>query len=278
MESEPRLDQHDRDVWARWLIVANRHIRTRQFTRRVDQAKRVAAECLAQSSNPAVMWSGGKDSTALAHLVTVTLGADVQLVSEKDDLDYPGEREYVEGLADRWGARLEIITPGVSPSQWVSEHAGQMRVDGDFHSRAAGLSKACFYELVESANAQRDAIFLGLRKHESPGRMKNRIVHGLTYRRKPSKHNPEGQTVCNPLGDWEGIDVYAYLLQHGIQPLHVYRCVGFMHEREPWKVRKSWWIPGGSARMGGVAWLRRYWPQLYRQLLDWFPAAQQFSA
>ncbi|HEX6940911.1 MAG TPA: phosphoadenosine phosphosulfate reductase family protein [Longimicrobiales bacterium] len=278
MSAEPILDAHDRAVWARWMIVADRHARTGAHRRRVDQARRLVDRCLEEAGGDAVvMWSAGKDSTVMAHLITAATDARLPLVSEKDDLDYPGEETYVTELAREWGAPLEIVHPPISPAEWIREHAYQLDVAGDFHSRAAGLSKACFYEVVEAANREREAIFLGLRSAESPGRTRNRRFNGLLYRRSPAGVREPGQLVCTPLGDWEGIDVYAYAITHGIELLPVYRCVGFMHAREPWRVRKSWWIPGGSSAMGGVAWLRRYWPTLYRQLREWIPLAQSYA-
>jgi len=201
----------------------------------------------------------------------------VSLVSEKDDLDYPGERDYVEGLAEHWSAQLEVITPQISPCDWIDQNAHLLNADDDFHSRAAELSKACFYGLVEEANAGRDAVFLGLRKGESRGRMMNRITRGLLYRKRPTEWNPSGLTVCTPLGDWSGLDVYAYLARYAIDPLPVYRCVWLNHREEPWRVRKSWWIPGADSRWGGIAWLRHYWPSLYQRLLDWWPMARRLT-
>jgi 3'-phosphoadenosine 5'-phosphosulfate sulfotransferase (PAPS reductase)/FAD synthetase len=278
VSAEPVLDAHDRAVWARWMVVAARHATTLAHRRRVDQARRLVVRCLEEAGgDAAVMWSGGKDSTAMAHLITVETGAGVPLVSEKDDLDYPGEEAYVEGLAKEWGAELEIVRPPISPADWIRDHAHELDVAGDLHSRAAGLSKAAFYGVVEEATEDREAIFLGLRAEESRGRARNRCFNGLLYRRQAARGRERGQLVCTPLGDWEGIDVYAYAVAHGLELLPVYRCVGFMHEREPWRVRKSWWIPGGATRHGGAAWLRRYWPTLYRRLREWFPVAQSYA-
>lgn len=273
---EPRLNAHDHGVWSRWMIMAARHSRTGLFQRRVDQALRLVEQCLEESGgDAAVMWSGGKDSTVMAHLIATVFGG-VPLVSEKDDLDFPGEEEYVTRLATEWGAELEIIRPPISPAEWMRDNAHRLGVADDIHSRAAELSKAVFYRVVEEANERREAIFLGLRAEESWGRTMNRAAHGVLYRRSSPTHD-NGQLVCTPLGDWQGIDVYAYAHVYGIDLLPVYRCVGLMHDREPWRVRKSWWVPGGATRHGGVVWLRHYWPSLYRRLTDWFPAAQSYS-
>lgn len=264
--AEPALTSADEHVWRLWCLTARAHARTDAHRKRVDEALRASERCLAKHSRCAVMWSGGKDSTAMAHLIRVGLGADVEIVSEKDDLDYPGEEEYVTGLAATWGARLRILRPEVSPQEWLKAHVDELELCADMHSRAAGLSKACFYGLVEEDNKERDAIFLGLRAAESAGRKDNREKHGLTYRRR------NGLVVCQPLADWSGLDVYAYLLAHDVPVLPVYRCVAFMHAREPWRVRKSWWLP---TTHGGVAWLRHYWPTLFDQMCQWIPLARR---
>lgn len=271
VQTEPILTDSDREIWETWLKTAEVHAGTRAYKRHLDCAKSVVASFLAEAPNSAVMWSGGKDSTALAHLVTVTMGVRLPLVSEKDDLDYPGELEYVQSLAQAWGGDLRVITPAKSPKRWIAEHASEFVGHEDMHSRAAGLSKECFYELVESATKQYDGILLGLRQHESAGRKMNRLTHGLVYSRKA------GQLVGQPLGDWTGLDVYAYMVSHGIPFLPVYKCVALMDRDEPWRVRKSWWLPGNHTRWGGVAWLRHYWPSLFDELVRLMPDARLFA-
>ena len=264
---EPRLDAHDRAAWDRLRVLAAMRARSAEHRRLVAAAQRIATRALSGGERPAVYWSGGKDSTAMAAIV-LSIDPGVQLVSEKDDLDFPGEEQYVIGLAKRWQARLEILRPAISPTQWIADHAAELAPDGDHHSRRAAVSKACFYELVERDNAYRDLAFLGLRAEESDGRRRARAANGLIYQRR------DGLRVCCPLGDWTGLDVFAYLQMHDLEPFAVYRCCGYMHEREPWRIRKSWWLPGDRGKYGATSWLRRYWPSLYRRLVEWFPLAQ----
>lgn len=266
--TEPVLTDDDRRIWEIWMRAACEHTRTQSYARKLDIARSVASNELEKASSPIIMWSGGKDSTAMTHLIRVGLGADVPAISEKDDLDYPGEREYVEHFATAWSLRLTILTPAVSPRAYLAEHAHELRAWDDVHSRRSGLSAAVFYGEIERAGAEHDTIFLGLRKYESCHRMMNRNVNGLAY----TKQN--GKRVTQPLGDWCGLDVMAYMQSHDIDPLPVYRCIAFMHAQELWRVRKSWWLPGASGAHGGVAWLRRYYPSLYAQLRAWMPSAE----
>lgn len=269
-QAEPILSADDIACWSRWQTVFALQARSPEFRRRVDGAKRIADRELARSSSACVSWSAGKDSTALAHLVVVGMGARVTLLSEKDDLDYPGEEDYVRELAAAWNAPLEIVRPATSPAEWIAERSRRMCLGDDIHSRGAGLSKACFYGVMERANEAFDLVMMGLRAEESGRR------EGLIRRKGSAYGLKSGTRRAHPLAHWSGLDVLSYLHSVGVEPLHVYRCVAFLHAREPWKIRKSWWLPGVSAGHGQVAWLRRYYPSLYERCKALFGNAQSF--
>jgi len=256
------------------MAAARIHARSVAHRRVVEQARRAVDQALVGASTACVMVSAGKDSTILAHVVTALMGRhDVTLVSEKDDLDYPGEEEYLRLLAAEWGATLRVVRPRVSPAEWIRSRGATRahRAADDIHSRAAGLSKACFYRVVEAVNAEYDVVMLGLRAQESTVRRIVRHRRGLVYTLA------SGQRRANPLFDWRGLDLYAYAESHSIPLLPLYRCIAFMHERRPWDVRKAWWLPGGhSTRNGGVAWLKHYFPTLYDQLCEWIPGAPAY--
>ncbi len=271
-QPEPVLSAEDVAVWKRWEATFALRARSREFRRRVDEAKRIAARELERASAPCVAWSAGKDSTALAHLVAVELATThVTLVREKDDLDYAGAEEYVTALAASWGAPLTIVRPDVSPAEWVAARARNMSLGDDIHSRSAGLSKACFYGVMERANQNHDLVMMGLRAEESGLRSQLIRRKGASYALK------SGERRAHPIGALTGLDVLTYLHAVGVEPLHVYRCVAFLHATEPWMIRKSWWLPGISARHGQVAWLRRYYPSLYERAKRLFGNAASFT-
>lgn len=293
--SEPILTADDRACWDAWMKGAREHARTQAFRRRVERARAGVVEALSlpgvmsAETKPAVSWSCGKDSTVMTHLICVEAGAGraIRVVSEKDDLDYPGEREYAERYAAAWGLDLEIITPAISPAAWVEEAAqrGELRSYDDIHTRAAGLSKACFYRVMEASNEGRPLVCLGLRREESNIRthVATQAVMAASKRRREGAEGPRSgltywhkgasQWRCLPVAEFRALDVYAYLASRDIDPLPVYRCIGLMHRDRPGMIRKSWWLPGGHAADGQVAWLRRYFPSLYRRLVSWMPDA-----
>src|SRR5690606_30531760 len=159
-------------MWQRAALV---HSRSQRFARKVDRAREVIANALDAADTWAAMWSAGKDSTAMVCLLS-EMGLNVPAISEKDDLDFPGEREYLEEMSRRWGIDLSIVSPEISLREWVRANADRLSAGEDFHSRAAELSKEHFYALVEAASAPYDGIFLGLRQEESHGRRMNRAT------------------------------------------------------------------------------------------------------
>lgn len=282
--TEPRLRPDDLRLWDGWCRTARLHTRTLAHRRAVEQAQRVIEAAAGVAPTSCYMLSGGKDSSVLVHLAGVTVGLRLPVLSEKDDLDFPGERAHVEALMAAWNLELRVLEPDLSPAAWMAAHAADLAPGADLHGRAAALSKACFYELVERAAAPFAGIFLGLRAEESRSRALDQATHfhvdhhgrrlyGL-YRRRAG--GAPGQWRACPLHGWQGIDVYAYAEAHGVPLLPLYRCIAFMHAREPWRVRKSWWVPGASSRHGGTAWLAHYYPSLFAQLRRWVPAAQGF--
>ena len=253
------------------MRTALEHAQTAAFRRRVESACRIVDEAMRVAPNVTVMWSGGKDSTAMTHLVCVELGCRVNVASEKDDLDFPGEESYVTQLAERWHLDLTLLRPEVSPLEWVRANGSTMRGDENVHSRGSELSRLCFYPVVEEHGRRFDLIFLGLRKDESRDRQRNRAVNGQLYRKK------SGQWVCQPIVDWGGLDVLAYCVSRGIELLPMYQCIALMHRDEPWRLRKSWWLPTSYAHRGQVTWLRHYYPSLFYELAEMLPTIRSLS-
>ncbi len=268
---EPILRPEDDRRWSEWMAEALAWSRTAAHRRRVDLAKREVEIAASKAKAWCVMSSGGKDSTALTHLVCTEMSMRYPVGSEKDDLDFPGEEAHLVRQAEQYGWDLHILRPPVSPQQWLWEHREELHGNTNMHSRAAGLSKACFYGVVEAFSEQYDGAFLGLRAAESKHRAKNRATHGKTYRKKA------GQWICCPLGDWQGIDVYAYCAARDIELLPMYKCVALMDSDDPSRIRKSWWVSTSHAHRGAAAWLRHYYPSLYTTLSKIIPSVTRHA-
>lgn len=267
--SEPRLTTADRLAWSSWMRAASAHAHTDAHRRRVEQARAAIRSALRERGRWACMVSAGKDSSVLGHLVA-GIDPGVEWVSEKDDLDYPGERDYVERLATRCGAPLTVLEPSFSVWERFAELAPSLGAWDDIHARTSTLSAEAFYGVVENATAGRP-ILLGLRAEESRARAANRSSRGLAYTKR------SGQAVCQPLADWKAIDVYAYAATHELELLPVYQCIALMHGSDPGRIRKSWWVGGASNAHGHVRWLAHYWPSLFARLCSVMPHARRMT-
>lgn len=274
-------------MWRTWMRAAEVHASTRAFQRHVDSAKWAVEKALRLAMEAGLpertcfSASAGKDSSVGWHLVAVEMGIPCEAVSEKDDLDFPGEESYLRALEAAWGVPVRIVHPPVSPSAFIEDQArrGSLQPGDDIHARSAGLSKACFYKVIEEATRDYSVHMLGLRAEESGQRAILTQVKGRVYELRGARvkgSDAPRQFRCNPIAGWTGLDVYGYAASRGFDLLHVYRCVGLMHADDPSRVRKSWWLPGASSSRGQVAWLHRYYPSLYERMRGWMPHASMF--
>lgn len=277
--TEPILTDEDLRIWRQLQKTAYLHSKTSRFQKKITQSEKTIIETIERVGKekliPRVAWSGGKDSTTMLSLVTSVCHSHghppIKAMSVKDDLDYPGELEYVRHISVILGVELDVVTPDASLQQWVRSHSGEIRPGADIHGRGAELSKFGFYSVIDAYNIRNRVTcsFLGLRADESHGRLMNRVTRGPVYKIK-NEH-----VIVQPICDWSGLDVFAYLQLVGIDPLPMYRCVR-LHD-EPWRIRKSWWLPGDAARTGQGIWLRTYYPSLYNKAIALLPQHTSLS-
>ncbi len=276
--TEPILTDDDRAVWSAWMRAAAEHARTLAHRRRVDAAKRTIDDALATASPWCVAWSGGKDSTVLTHLACVEMGHPLHVFAHKDDLDFPESEPYILRSAEAWGITVRIVRPPISPADWMRDHAREHSSAGliEMHSRTSEIAKLAWWDTIDRETHAFAGYFDGLCSHESRARALNRATRGNLYEKA---HRTRGRIfVAHPLHDWRPLDVYGYCAARDIDLLPLYRCVAMLHRDEPWRLREEWWVPSEkSARHGQIAWLRRYYPSLYRQLLAWMPDARLYA-
>ena len=276
---EPILGAEDYELWDQWCEIARVHSRTRLHQRKVDGAKRLVDEALATAQPWTIAWSGGKDSTVLTHLINVTMGRAVPAFAHKDDLDFPESEPYIRRCAEAWGVSVRIVRPPISPREWMRENAAKHSHFGgllDMHSRTSEIARAAWWDTIDAETHAFEGYFDGLCAHESRARRLNRALRGNLYRKN---HRTRGSIwVAHPLHDWSPHDVYGYAVSHGVELLPLYKCVALLHREEPWRLREEWWVPGAMGAIHGqYAWLRRYYPSLWRQLREWLPEIIQRS-
>jgi 3'-phosphoadenosine 5'-phosphosulfate sulfotransferase (PAPS reductase)/FAD synthetase len=299
--TEPILRDDDRAVWEAWMRAAAVHGRTQAFARKVERARVAVIEACewveqhpvpGRTEPPGASMSSGKDSTVMGHLIAVLAGCrHVVAVTQQDDLDYPGEHEFAAERAARFGMAQHIVSPHESVRAQIASAAerGELRSYDELHTRASRIPRETFFALLEADNLTRPIAFLGLRREESRNRDRVATWASIEAARLRESggdgprsgltrwHKGSGHWRCYPIADFTGLDVYAYAARYDVSLLPVYQCVGLMHRRDPSRIRVDGWVPGGHTADGQVAWLRRYYPSLYRQLCEWMPDASMYT-
>lgn len=239
-----------------WREMYLLHSESMVFKKRVHIALEKISEFLSIGAKSYVSLSGGKDSTALAHLVS-RVNDKIWLVSQKDDFDFPGEKEHVHEIAIRCGSPIHIIEPDFS--MW--DLAKEIDFTEDVHSQNTEFSKVSFYDPLKKFQESNNykGVFLGLRAEESKGREWNVKAKGQIYYNAGWE-----QLVYQPLAHWTGQDVMAYLFKYDLPILPVYFQTKFVGSPE--KVRKSWVIPSGQSSSGQALWLKHYYPEIFAKL------------
>lgn len=266
------IDKHTADTARKLADLPDKQFdAVRDGTASISQAKRVVANFHIEHPRSYVGWSGGKDSTAMMHLIRVACGIDIQAVSVRDDLDFPGDEDYVRGLAVAWSVRLDVLRCPLSYQDWLAAHPDLDPSENVLTSPE--LRRNSFFKMLDEYRAKQklDAAYAGMRADESIGRRANARFHGTAYLRA------DGLWMCQPLAWWSGLDVMGYLLSHDIDPHPVYRCLAF-DARDPSRLRDNGWLPGTfGSWTGRFAWLRRYYPSLHRRLCEILPTAARYA-
>ncbi len=233
----------------------NLHSKLLSYKANIDLAKSVIDRFLDKDLKFTVNISGGKDSTVLMHLCNL-LSPGIKMVSEKDDLDYPNEKEYLLELKSRYNLNLDIITPDVNLLDVLKDHDFL----SDIHSRGKDFSDKYFYNLLSKYQTENKVtgIFIGLRAEESKKRKKNFQVKGHIYQKK------DEMFVCQPIAHLTVKDIFAYLFSNDIPIFDIYFKTNFVGSPE--NIRKSWILPSFASSKGQALWLKYYYPEQFNIL------------
>ncbi|MEN3284319.1 MAG: hypothetical protein V7607_5459 [Solirubrobacteraceae bacterium] len=154
-----------------------------------------------------VLFSGGQDSTVLAHWATTTLrdGIDA-LVFIDTGTALPGVREFAGDLADLVNARLLVYEAGDAYTQLVLELGGFPGPAG--HERAyQRLKERCIRQLVREHKTKRsDRVMLLTGKRTAESSRRSRTTAGI--------ERNGAQLYVNPLMAWGDDFVRDYRVRH----------------------------------------------------------------
>jgi 3'-phosphoadenosine 5'-phosphosulfate sulfotransferase (PAPS reductase)/FAD synthetase len=224
----------------------------------LEISKRIIIETFSiPDVNFCLMWSGGKDSSAMVHLVRV-IDPSIPIFSQFDDCDWPEKRPYMDRVAERHGWDFISVEPGFSVWEAVQNHKiGTENICGIDHPITIDAFIMPLKAATRASNC--DGIFLGLRSDESYIRKKNFQKRRHTYQLK------DGTWRCCPLSMWSTRDVFAYLVSNDVEinPCYFYNAIC-----HPEEIRLSWALPTVGWKGRDIEHIRRYYPQQFRRLRE----------
>ena len=200
-----------------------------------SEAIHVIREVAAELERPVLLFSGGKDSIALAHLAMKAFAPGpipFPLMHVDTGHNFPEVIAYRDAFVAELG--VELIVASVQDSI----DAGRVRDPGEGASRNRLQSVTLLDAIAEH---RFDALFGGARRDEERARAKERV---LSFRDEfggwdPRAQRPELWDLYNgrvapgenvrafPLSNWTELDVWEYLAQESIELPSIY----FAHSR-----------------------------------------------
>lgn len=241
-----------KDYRMEWRI----HSKTLTFLTRLETAKKAVEEALVRGVRFCVAWSGGKDSTAMTHMIK-TMYPETPVLSQFDDCDWPEKSPYMERIASRYGWTIHRVEPDFSVWERARRLCGKESICAQSHP----ITRDSFLDVLHEKQIELgcDGVFLGLRAAESSGRRKNYQFRGNTYQLK------NGEWRCCPLSDFSADDVFAYLVSNDIEinPCYFYNALC-----PPTEIRLSWALPTVEWRGRDLEHIRKYYPRQFQRLRD----------
>lgn len=201
------------------------------------EAMYVIREVAAQFENPAILFSGGKDSITVAHLAKKAFfpaRVPFPLVHIDTGHNFPETINFRDSFVEKLGAQLIVG----SVQQSIDE--GKAVEEKGYSASRNGLQTVTLLETIEKNKF--DACIGGARRDEEKARAKERFFsHRDEFGQwDPKNQRPELWNIFNgrkhfgenfrvfPISNWTEMDVWQYILQEQIELPSLY----FAHERE----------------------------------------------
>jgi sulfate adenylyltransferase subunit 2 len=197
----------------------------------------VIREVVAQFENPALLFSGGKDSITLAYLSKKAFWPakiPFPLVHIDTGHNFPEAMEYRDWLVKELGVRLVV------GSVQESIDTGRVQEERGYNASRNSLQTVTLLDTIEKNKF--DAAMGGARRDEEKARAKERFFsHRDEFGQwDPKNQRPELWNLFNgrkhvgehfrvfPISNWTEMDVWQYILNENIPIPRLY----FAHERE----------------------------------------------
>ena len=201
-----------------------------------SEAVHIMREVVAETRNPALLFSGGKDSIVMLRVAEKAFRPDgfpFPLLHIDTEHNFPEVLAFRDRRAAELGERLIVRSVG------DSIRAGRVKLRRADESRNPHQTVTLLDAIRE---LELDALFGGARRDEEKARAKERI---LSHRDEsgqwdPRNQRPELWSLYNtrvalgehlrvfPLSNWTELDIWQYIAREGLAVPSIY----FAHERE----------------------------------------------
>jgi len=231
--------------------------KTNRFKAVVMQAKEIIAHAIALNLKFAIQWSGGKDSTAMTHLIKTM--SDFPIIIQFDDCDWEETKPYVNDISQKFNWKIHDVYPDFSIWEgMIKSKPAENSVCATSHYLTRDGFIKPIQKKVKELNCK--GRFMGLRAEESKGREKNYKTRGSLYQLKNKEY------VCTPLINWTARDVFSYLVLNNIEINPCYLKNKF---RQPEDIRLAWAVPTASVDTAiDIEHIKYYYPKHYKKLKE----------
>lgn len=234
-----------------------------QYQRKKREAVNLCCEMLEKYNAPYVALSGGKDSVAMAFIVSDAAkktGKRFQLWTHISDASFPGTLETCKTVSEMTGMPLDVYQSKVSAFDAV-------KADKKQNFGKTGT----FFDSVREYAADKDLCFVGVRARESRRRKKSSQVHGQIF----YSASMGDITICHPLL-WFKLEDVASVLYEYDAPIHpIYKKVSIDNRKnglnEEQFIRLSYVTSKDLLNKGTAVFLKLNYPHLYNKLAEVYP-------
>lgn len=233
-------------------------LRTYQY--KLIKTRRIIENALNIDVSWSVSFSGGKDSTVLLHLL-LDYAPDIDIVWFDDGWDYPETREYLHATDMRLKNNFLSVAIPVTASFWKKEI--EYTYDDPAYPHNCDMSYDEWKERYIGA-------FIGMRREESTARF-------FALRKEPLYYQNEiGHWHCSPLAEWKWQDIWSYIADKCLPYNRVYDKLynlGVPLSESRVGPLTAWMI----WQYGGLAYVKRGWPELYNRFITAHPGARSYA-
>lgn len=233
------------------------------FRRRVDQARRLVEQSFETANRWYIACSFGKDSIVLQHIVRQVV-PDVHvvfIVAQEGTTCLPEDFAMIQEYAAQQIINLTIL-------KWSKSEYYASLGEQDAKHMQSFRHDAWLATLAQWLNDNpHDGVFLGLRKAESVIRMFSIGKHGPLHQYETGFQ--AGYWRCTPLYSWSIDDIGAYIASNNLPLLDIYKKMGLE--------ARSGLFGFTNANMGRLAYLRRYYPDVFERFAQQYPEARNYT-